>query len=122
VLVEEEFAQPWSVGRWARPYPVKRRFEPLTGAKRHEPMVCGGIVQFPMVQGVVELVLITSEDREVDVLVGSGLAAQPEVQRPPPSDPPRGCEATHDLQQAGGIELLPLPQVRVVEPDHLSIL
>jgi hypothetical protein len=79
VLVEKEFAQPWSVGRSARPYPVERGFEPMTEAQRQEPMVCGGVVQFPMVQGVVELVLITSEDREVDVLVGSGLAAQPEV-------------------------------------------
>ena len=94
----------------------------MTEAQRQEPMVCGGVVQFPMVQGVVELVLITSEDREVDVLVGSGLAAQPEVQGPPPTDPPRSCEATDELQQARGIELLPLPQVWVVEPDHRSIL
>jgi hypothetical protein len=47
--------------------------------QRQEPMVCGGVVQFPVVQGVVELVLIASEDREIDVLVGSGLAVQPEV-------------------------------------------
>jgi hypothetical protein len=67
-------------------------------------------------------VLITSEDHEVDVLMGSGLAAQPEVQRPPPTDPPRSCEATHELQQAGGIELLPLPQLWIVEPDHRTIL
>ncbi len=83
-------------------------------------MVCGGVARFPSAERRVRLVLVCPEDDDVKVLVIASCSAQPEVQRPPAGDPPRGWEATHELQQAGRTELL--PQVRIVEPDHLSIL
>src|SRR5918998_5563401 len=84
-------------------------------------MVGGSVVQLPPTKRSVKLLLVASKDRYVHVLVRPGLTLHPQIERPASGDPPGGIEISHDLQQAGCVELLPLPEVRVVEADHLLI-
>jgi RimJ/RimL family protein N-acetyltransferase len=49
---------------------------------------------------------------------GTRFAPHPQVQRPAPRHPPGRIEAAHEARKPGRIEVLPLPEVAVVEADH----
>ena len=61
-------------------------------------MVGGSVVQLPLTERCVKLLLVASKDRYVHVLVRPGVALHPEIERPASRDPPRGVEVTYDLQ------------------------
>jgi hypothetical protein len=77
-----------------------------------------GVVKFPPTEGLVKLLLVSPQDRDIDILVGTRLAAHPEVQRPASRHPPGRMEAAHEARKPGRIEVLPLPQIAVVQADH----
>src|SRR5918994_4828906 len=85
-------------------------------------MVGGSEVQLPPTKRSVKLQLIASKDGYVHVVVRPGLTLHPQIERPASGDPPGGIEISHDLQQARCVELLVLPEVPVIVPDHLLIL
>ena len=62
--------------------------------------------------------LVVPQDRDINILVGTRLASHPEVQRPAPRHPPGRIEAAHEAREPGRIEVLPLPEIAVVEADH----
>jgi hypothetical protein len=77
-----------------------------------------GVVKFPPTEGLVKLLLVVPQDRDVDILVGTRFAPHPEIQRPTPRYPPGRIEAAHEARKPGRIEVLPLPMVGVVQADH----
>jgi len=85
VLVQEELAQPRGVGRWASPHPVQRHLEPAVGSIRQKPVIGGGVVKFPPTEGLVKLLLVGPQDRNVDIQVATRWVSHPEVQCPAPA-------------------------------------
>ena len=69
----------------ANPHSVERLLEPALGPVRHKPVIGCGVVKFPPTEGLVKLLLVVPEDRDIDILVGTRLASHPEVQRPAPA-------------------------------------
>jgi hypothetical protein len=58
-------------------------------------------LQLPAGEVIEEDALIVCEDREVNVVVVSGLAAEPGVDRPAPAEHPRGGKRGHELRDEG---------------------
>jgi hypothetical protein len=81
-------------------------------------VIGGGVVKFPPIEGLVKLLLVFPEDGDIDILVGTRLASHSEVQCPAPRYPPGRMEAAHQARKPGRIEVLPLPEIAVVEADH----
>jgi hypothetical protein len=61
-------------------------------------MVGGSVVQLPLTERCVKLLLVASKDCYVHILMRPGLALHPEIECPASGDPPGGVEVTHDLQ------------------------
>ena len=57
--------------------------------------------QLPAGEVIEEEALIVCEDREVNVVVASGLAAEPGVDRPAPTEGPGSGEGRHEAGDAG---------------------